>query len=221
MKTGSMAVFVALIFAASGAFAQSPAATRKFYVGVQVGQSTLDRQSSDLGANFDDHDVAYSLLAGYRFSRFYALELGYNDLGGFSAEFPNTCPAAPSCPPDIGNTALKSLVLNNVLVWPIAEHFHLKGTIGMNFYEVSGSLLTVAWGLEGVALLAAGFSLRDRVQRLSGMALLLFCILKLFLWDLRHLETLPRILSFIVLGLILVGVSWIYTRFRERVERYL
>jgi OmpA-OmpF porin, OOP family len=146
MKTGSMAVFVALIFAASGAFAQSPAATRKFYVGVQVGQSTLDRQSSDLGANFDDHDVAYSLLAGYRFSRFYALELGYNDLGGFSAEFPNTCPAAPSCPPDIGNTALKSLVLNNVLVWPIAEHFHLKGTIGMNFYEVSGSLRHEASG---------------------------------------------------------------------------
>jgi uncharacterized membrane protein len=89
------------------------------------------------------------------------------------------------------------------------------------FYEVSGSLLTVAWGLEGVALLAAGFPLRDRVLRFSGMALLHFCILKLFLWDLRHLETLPRILSFIVLGLILVGVSWIYTRFRERVERYL
>jgi len=40
-------------------------------------------------------------------------------------------------------------------------------------------------------------------------------------WDLRHLETLPRILSFFVLGLLLVGVSWIYTRFRDRVQRYL
>lgn len=89
------------------------------------------------------------------------------------------------------------------------------------WYESSGSLLTVAWGVEGVALLVAGFPLRDRVPRLSGLALLMFCILKLFLWDLRHLETLPRIFSFIVLGLILVGVSWIYTRFREHVERYL
>jgi len=89
------------------------------------------------------------------------------------------------------------------------------------FYQASGSVLTIAWGIEGVALLAAGFPLCDRVQRISGMALLLFCILKLFVWDLRHLDTLPRILSFIVLGLILVGVSWIYTRFRERVERYL
>jgi hypothetical protein len=102
--------------------------------------------------------------------------------------------------------------------------FSLLATIllaGLLFDQVSGSLLTVAWGLEGIALLAAGFPLRDRVQRLSGLALLLGCILKLFLWDLRHLETLPRILSFIVLGLILVAVSWIYTRFRDRVQRYL
>jgi len=81
--------------------------------------------------------------------------------------------------------------------------------------RVSGSLLTVAWGVEGIALLCAGFPLHDRVLRLSGMGLLMVCILKLFLWDLRHLDTLPRILSFIVLGLILVGVSWVYTRFRE------
>jgi uncharacterized membrane protein len=89
------------------------------------------------------------------------------------------------------------------------------------YYRVSGSLRTVAWGMEGVALLASGFPLRDRVLRLSGLALLLACILKLFVWDLRHLETLPRILSFLVLGLLLVAVSWVYTRFRERVQRYL
>jgi uncharacterized membrane protein len=89
------------------------------------------------------------------------------------------------------------------------------------FYEVSGSVLTVAWGVEGVALLVAGFPLNDRVQRLTGMFLFLVCILKLFVYDLRHLETMYRILSFIVLGLMLVGVSWIYTRFRDRIHRYL
>ncbi len=89
------------------------------------------------------------------------------------------------------------------------------------YQEVSGSVLTVAWGLEGAILLAAGFALLDRVPRLSGLALLLGCILKLFLWDLRNLDTLPRIFSFIVLGLLLVGVSWVYTRFRDQVRRYL
>src|SRR6185295_17637882 len=85
--------------------------------------------------------------------------------------------------------------------------------------EVSGSLLTVAWGVEGILLLVAGFPLRDRVLRLSGMSLLLFCILKLFFWDLRHLEILQRILSFMVLGVILLAVAWIYSRFRETIVR--
>ena len=89
------------------------------------------------------------------------------------------------------------------------------------FYEVSGSMLTVAWGIEGVALLIAGFPLSDRVLRVSGLTLFMVCVLKLFLYDLRHLETMYRILSFIVLGLMLVSVSWIYTRFHDRVQRYL
>jgi hypothetical protein len=89
------------------------------------------------------------------------------------------------------------------------------------FYQVSGSLLTTAWGIEAVALIAAGFPLRDRLQRLSGLFLFLVCVLKLFLYDLRQLETINRILSFIILGVILVSVSWVYTRFRDRIQRYL
>jgi uncharacterized membrane protein len=89
------------------------------------------------------------------------------------------------------------------------------------YHEVSGSVLTVAWGAQAVVLLAAGFTLRDRVLRLSGLALFLICTLKLFFWDLRNLETLPRIVSFIVLGLLLVTVSWVYTRFRDQVQRFL
>jgi uncharacterized membrane protein len=91
----------------------------------------------------------------------------------------------------------------------------------MLFYEVSGEMLTMAWAVEALALLGAGFPLRDRLQRLSGLALFMICVLKLFLYDLRTLETMSRILSFIVLGLILVGVSWMYTRFRDRIQRYL
>ena len=97
-------------------------------------------------------------------------------------------------------------------------YFSLLATVllaALLYYQVSGSVLTMAWGAEGVALLAAGFPLRDRFLRFPGLALLLFCILKLFVYDLRNLETLPRIFSFLVLGLILVSVSWLYTRVRE------
>jgi hypothetical protein len=87
--------------------------------------------------------------------------------------------------------------------------------------QVSGRVLTMALGLEGLSLLAIGFPLRDRALRLPGLALLLGCACKLFLYDLRNLESVYRTLSFIALGAILVGVSWIYTRFRGRLRRYL
>jgi hypothetical protein len=86
---------------------------------------------------------------------------------------------------------------------------------GLLWYEASGSYLTVAWGIQGLVLLGAGFGVRERTLRLFGLALLLVCISKLFVYDLRHLESLYRILSFVGLGLILLAVSWIYARFRD------
>jgi hypothetical protein len=82
--------------------------------------------------------------------------------------------------------------------------------------EASGKLLTICWSLEGLAAVGLGFIVAERWARLAGLSLLSFCILKLFVYDLRGLEGLARILSFIVLGLVLVGVSWVYTRFKER-----
>ena len=107
---------------------------------------------------------------------------------------------------------------------PARLYYSLLGTgviSALLYREVSGGGRTMAWGIQGLALLAAGFPLRDRVLRVSGLVLLLFCILKLFIYDLSYLDTLPRIFSFIVLGVILLGVSWIYTRFREYVQRFL
>ncbi|MBZ0095613.1 MAG: DUF2339 domain-containing protein [Sulfuricella sp.] len=88
------------------------------------------------------------------------------------------------------------------------------------YYEVSARFLTIAWALEGVILLAVGFPARERILRLSGLVLLLACIVKVFAYDLRELETLFRILSFIVLGLLLLGVSLIYTRYKDQLRRY-
>jgi hypothetical protein len=88
-------------------------------------------------------------------------------------------------------------------------------------HEVSGRLLTVAWGIQGLGLLFAGFPLRERPMRLAGLVLLLICVLKLFLFDLQNLDMPFRVLSFVVLGVILIGVSFFYSRYRERISRYM
>jgi uncharacterized membrane protein len=92
---------------------------------------------------------------------------------------------------------------------------------GFLFNEVSGKVLSVAWALEGLLLLGSGFAWRERILRLAGLGLFLFCVLKVFVYDLRSLEGLARIASFLVLGLLLLAVSWLYTRFKEQIRRYL
>jgi hypothetical protein len=87
--------------------------------------------------------------------------------------------------------------------------------------RLSANLITMAWGLQGIVLLTAGFLTRERVLRLAGLALLFLCILKLFVYDLRELEALGRIMSFVVLGLVLLGVSWTYTKYKEQIQRLL
>jgi hypothetical protein len=89
------------------------------------------------------------------------------------------------------------------------------------FYEMPGRLLTAAWGIEGAILLLIGFALRDRVFRLTGLSVLGVCLPKLFLYDLRHMETPYRIFSFLLLGFLLIAVSWVYTRFKSQVKAYL
>ena len=106
----------------------------------------------------------------------------------------------------------------------VAPFYSILGTLLLTillFDKVQGRLLTVALGVQGAGLLSLGMFSSERILRLSGLALFLLCIGKAFLHDLRQLDTLSRILSFIVLGLLLLGASWVYTRFRERINRLL
>ena len=50
--------------------------------------------------------------------------------------------------------------------------FSILGTVLLAvlvYYEVSGRLLTVAWGVQGTVLLMVGFAARERVLRLAGL----------------------------------------------------
>jgi len=89
------------------------------------------------------------------------------------------------------------------------------------FYEVSGNVLTMAWSIEGFLVLALGFLVMDRSFRLFGLGLLAICVVKLVAIDLEGVEAIYRIVSYIVLGLLLLLASFVYTRYRETIRRFL
>jgi uncharacterized membrane protein len=63
--------------------------------------------------------------------------------------------------------------------------------------------------------------LRERIYRLGGFAILALAIGHVFLIDVWKLETIYRVLSFLVLGAVLLVLSYVYNRFAEQIRRWL
>lgn len=76
--------------------------------------------------------------------------------------------------------------------------------------------LSVVWGLYACGLFVAARLRRLRLLRVMGLVLLSLTTLKVFLVDLASLERGYRIFSFIMLGAILLVVSYFYQRSQQR-----
>ncbi|HYI03286.1 MAG TPA: DUF2339 domain-containing protein [Reyranella sp.] len=72
-------------------------------------------------------------------------------------------------------------------------------------YSLAGLLLSIG-------LLLAGIRLPDKALRAAGLALLTATMLKVFLIDAAELEGVLRIVSFLGLGVALIGVGKLYTK---------
>ena len=78
-------------------------------------------------------------------------------------------------------------------------------------------LLSAFWAVAGLTGIVVGLLKDVRVLRLGGLALLLLAAVKVFAYDLSELESIYRALSFIALGLLLLGGAFAYQRIRKEV----
>lgn len=103
------------------------------------------------------------------------------------------------------------------------KRFFQDATLAISFLSDAESYsVSAAWIATAIAIFIAGIGLQRQTIRLAGLAILLLAILKVFALDLFALGGLWRIASIIGLGLCLIGVGWLYTRFvqprKERAE---
>ncbi len=70
--------------------------------------------------------------------------------------------------------------------------------------------------LIGILLLGLGLAFSNRPARLASAVYLVLAVLKVFVVDLANLEGVMRALSFIGLGLVLIGIGLVYQRLLSR-----
>ena len=85
--------------------------------------------------------------------------------------------------------------------------------------EIEGYLLSVSWAIFGLVLMIFGFVLSRPQVRIQAISILLLAVAKAFLIDVWELETIYRVISFIVLGVILLLASFLYSKYRDEIKK--
>ncbi len=79
-------------------------------------------------------------------------------------------------------------------------------------------LLSVFWSTVGLTAVVVGLARGARQLRLAGLGLLALAAAKVALYDLAELDEIYRVLSFVALGLLLLGGAFAYQRTRHDTE---
>ncbi len=82
--------------------------------------------------------------------------------------------------------------------------------------ELKGGLISAAWTIQAIAILITGFRYRLSFVRKLGLGLFSITIVKVFIFDFAGLEKLYRIISFMVLGVILLIASFVYSKYKDK-----
>ncbi|MFC5067200.1 DUF2339 domain-containing protein [Flaviflagellibacter deserti] len=126
----------------------------------------------------------------------------------FALETRNTQPKWQA--PAAASIALALIVAYATL--EVRSAFHGPNLKYFEATDVEIYAYSVVWLVLGIALLVGGMLLKSRVVRMGSAAVILLAVLKVFLYDLNDLEGILRALSFMGLGLVLVGIGVVYQK---------
>jgi len=80
--------------------------------------------------------------------------------------------------------------------------------------------ISILFGVYAVVLVSAGVATRTVINRVSGLGLSGIVILKLYLFDVWQLSRPYQISAFVILGILLLATSFLYSHFRRLIESW-
>ncbi|MFK8054533.1 MAG: DUF2339 domain-containing protein [Saprospiraceae bacterium] len=113
-------------------------------------------------------------------------------------------------------TRIAEIVFHVAILWVLtSELLHWMDIQGsQNQYKLGVSIL---WGVYSVVLVALGIWRGGAHLRIAAIALFTATLLKLFAYDLSSLDTIGKTIVFVVLGVLLLIISFLYTKYKDRI----
>ena len=111
---------------------------------------------------------------------------------------------------------LFSIILNITALWILSsELINWMDLLGTE--QTYGLGLSILWGLYSFFLVAKGIWKKTKYIRIGGIILFGITILKLFFLDLASLDTIRKTLVLVILGLLIMGVSFLYNKYKNKI----
>ena len=110
-----------------------------------------------------------------------------------------------------------SMALAVLGLWVLTAE--LRANMGSGSASAFG--VSLLWTIYGAAIVVLGMARSYPALRKLGLAVFGLAVLKVFLVDMASVGGAWRILSFVTLGAILVGISWLYHRYGERIRAFI
>lgn len=109
------------------------------------------------------------------------------------------------------------LFLHLALLWVVTSEL-------IHWLDLSGSKsqyklgVSILWGVYALVFICIGLWKKRKLLRFGAMALFAVTLLKLFFYDIAHLSTLSKTIVLILLGVLLLIISFLYNKFKDRLE---
>jgi uncharacterized membrane protein len=83
-------------------------------------------------------------------------------------------------------------------------------------FQWKGITVTLLWLLTAILIFIAGVRSKSIPARMAAISLMGFTLFKLVAFDSLRFSTLQKVIAYLVLGVLLLAVSFFYQKFREQ-----
>jgi len=114
---------------------------------------------------------------------------------------------------DVNLKQVFALVFYTTVLWLLSsELIHWMAFAGSTQSYKLG--LSILWGVYSLVLIVIGIFRKYKQVRLGAMGLFGITLAKLFLYDISHLNTIAKTIVFVVLGVLLLIISFLYNKYK-------
>ena len=110
-----------------------------------------------------------------------------------------------------------------ILVWGLSLEdlgWAARTSTAQNLLSVETVSISILFAIYAVILVIVGVATRTAINRIAGLGLMGFVVVKLYLFDVWQLGRVYRISAFVALGALLLATSFLYSHFRAVIESW-